>query len=326
MKRRSLLLAIGTTAAVTAFVGPRSLGQPARAPRRVALLTVSTTASFASSLQAIRDGFGEHGLVEGQDIVIDVRYANGRAQELPRLATELAALAPAVIIATGTQATDAALAAVVDVPIVSLGDLVATGHTTQLGRPTGQVTGVSFLPAHLNVKRMELLAELLPKGSAVLVLADPRLLPGAMQAVEAAGRSLGLTMHATYARSAAEIEAAFVTARRLRVAGINVLNSPFLSAEHARIVKLAASAKLPAIYQWPETAREGGLIGYGPSLTAMFRQLAGFASRIVKGAKPSDLPVEQPVRFELVINLKTARALDIRVPQSLLVRADEVIR
>lgn len=326
MKRRSLLLSIGATPLVTAFLGPRCLGQSARTPRHVALLTVATEANFASSLQAVRDGFGEHGLVEGQDIVIDVRYANGRAQELPRLATELAASAPAAIIATGAQATDAALAAVADVPIVALGDLVAAGHATRLGRPSGRVTGVSFLPTLLNVKRLELLAELLPRNSAVLILADPRPLPGAMQAVEAAGRSLGLTTHAAYARSTVEIEAAFAAARRLRVAGINVLNSPFLSAEHTRIVQLAAGARLPAIYQWPETAREGGLIGYGPSLTAMFRQLAGFASRIVKGATPADLPIEQPVRFELVINLKTARALDIRVPQSLLVRADEVIR
>ena len=114
--------------------------------------------------------------------------------------------------------------------------------------------------------------------------------------------------------------------RRLRVAGINVLNSPFLSAESARIIQLAASAKLPAIYQWPESARDGGLMGYGPSLTGMFRQLAGFVSRILHGAKPGDLPVEQPTRFELTINLKTARAIGITIPQSLLLRADEVIQ
>jgi putative ABC transport system substrate-binding protein len=132
-------------------------------------------------------------------------------------------------------------------------------------------------------------------------------------------------MHAAYARSDVEIESAFVAARKLRVAGINVLNSPFLSSEHARIIKLSAHARLPAIYQWPETAREGGLIGYGPSLSAMFRQLAGFASRILNGTKPGDLPIEQPTRFELVLNMTTARALGIRFPQSLLTRADEVI-
>ena len=264
-------------------------------------------------------------LIEGPDFAIDVRYGKGRAQDLPRLAAELAALDPLVIIATGKQATDAALAVNRKVPIVSLGDLVAAGHATQLGRPNGLVTGISFLPAPLNAKRLELLAELLPKGSSVMNLADPRLLAGTMEAVDTAGRSLGLKLHAAYAGTAVEIDQAFAAARKLRVAGINVMNSPFLSAEHARIVKLAADARLPVIYQWPETAREGGLIGYGPSLTAMFRQLAGIASRIVAGASPGDVPIEQPVRFELVINLKTARALGIQIPPVLLARADELI-
>lgn len=258
MKRRSLLLSMGATALGAAIAGPRVLGQAAKEARRVALLTVSTEASFASPLQAVRDGLRERGHVEGRDIVVDIRYADGRAKELFRLAAELAALRPVVIIALGSSATDAALAAAADVPIVSLGDLVAAGHATQLARPGGRVTGVSFLPTPLNAKRLELLAELLPKGSAVLNLADLSPLLGSMQSVEAAGRSLGLVMHAAYARTPAEIETAFVAARRLRVAGVNVLNSPFLSAEHARIIQLAAGAKLPAIYQWLETARGGG--------------------------------------------------------------------
>jgi putative ABC transport system substrate-binding protein len=289
-------------------------------------LTVSTEASFAGSLKVVRDGLREHGLVEGQDVVIDVRYGNGRTQILSSLAAELAGLRPAVIIALGAAATDAALSTGGDVPIVSLGDLVARGYATDLGRPASRVTGISFLPAPLNVKRLELLAELLPKGSAILNLADLRPLPGAMQAVEDAGRALGLVTHAAYANTPAEIESAFLTARKLRVAGVNVLNSPFLSAESATIIRLAANARLPAIYQWPETAREGGLIGYGPSITAMFRQLADYASRILNGAKPTELPIEQPKRFELCINLKTAKALGLAIPQSLLVRADEVIR
>ena len=320
MKRRTLVLAMGA-----ALAGPRALGQAAKEPRRVALLSVATEASFASSLQAVRDGLRERGHVEGRDIVVDIRYADGRAQELPRLAAELAALKPTVIIALGTLATDAALAAAADAPIVSLGDLVAAGHAAQLGRPGGRVTGISFLPSPLNAKRLGLLAELLPKGSAVLNLGDPNS-PIGMQSVEAAGHSLGLVLHAAYASTPAEIDAAFARARKLRVVGINVLNSPFLSAEHARIIQLAASAKLPAIYQWPETARDGGLMGYGPSLTAMFRQLAGFASRILNGAKPGDLPIEQPTTFELVINLKAAKALGLPIPQSLLLRTDEVIQ
>lgn len=329
MRRRSIVLATGTTAlgstlgSVSVFGQPA--GQTAKKLRRVGLLTPSDEASFAGRLQAVLGGLSEQGFVAGREIAFDARYASGRPQELTRLAAELAALKPAVIIALGASATNAALAAAAGVPIVSLGDLVAAGHATQLARPDRGVTGVSFLPALLNAKRLELLAELLPRGSAVLNLVDQSPLPGAIQMVEDAARLLGLVTHLAKANSRAEIEAAFTSARRLRVAAVNVLNSPFLHAQRARIIELAASARLPAIYQWPETARDGGLMGYGPSVTTMFRQLGGYAARILDGAKPADLPIEQPTRFELVINLKTARALGITIPRLLRLRAEEVI-
>jgi putative ABC transport system substrate-binding protein len=319
-----LLLTASAAALGTAFVVRRALGQTGRESRHIGVLTSSTEASTASSLQAFRDGLRERGLVEGRDVAVAIRYAGGRADELPRLAAELAALKPAVFVAYGTAATEAALAAAPEVPVVSLGDLVAAGHAAELGRPGGRVTGVGFLPSALNAKRLELLAGLLPKGSAVLNLGDPNS-PVGTQSVEAAGRSLGLMLHAAYASTPAEIDSAFAAARKLGVAGINVLNSPFLYGNRARMFELAASAKLPAIYQWPEAADEGGLMAYGPRLTAMQRQLARLVSRILDGAKPSDLPVEQPTKFELVINLKTAKALGITLPQALLLRADEVI-
>ena len=324
MKRRRLLLGMGSSALIV----PAAFGQTNPPPRRIGVLSVSTEASFASSLQALRGGLRDRGHAEGRDIAIEVRYAQGRAQELPRLAAELAALKPVVIIAPGPAATDAALAATAALatPVVSLGDLVAWGHAAQLGHPAGRVTGISFLPFPLNAKRLELLAQTLPRGSAVLNLAELQARPEAMQQVEDAGHALGLVTHVAYARTVDEIDAAFAAARRLRVAGVNVLNSPFLYNLRAHIFQLAASAKLPAIYQWPAAAREGGLMGYGPSLEAMTRQLAGYASRILGGAKPADLPIEQPTRFELVINLKTARALGITIPQSLLLRADEVVQ
>lgn len=325
MKRRSLLLAAAPVTLGGAQLVSHARAQSTPAPRRVAVLTVSTEIAFASSLQGLRDGLRAHGHAEGADIVIDVRHAGGRAQELPRLAAELAALQPALIVATGAAATQAALGATTDVPIVSLGDLVAAGHAAQLSRPGGRVTGVSFLPAPLNAKRLELLATVLPKGSAVLNLADPNSVVS-MQSVEAAGRSLGLVLHAASAVTPAQIDAAIRGARQLHVAGINVLNSPFLSFHHARIIALAAEVRLPAIYQWPESARAGGLMGYGPSLTAMFRQLAGYASRLLAGAKAADLPVEQPTRFELIVNLATAKELGLAIPPSLLLRADEVLR
>ena len=326
-KRRSLLLATTSTALLGGFGAQPSRAQPGQVAQRIGYLTVGGVAGASAGVQGFREGLRERGHVEGRDVVLDVRFAEGRTQDLPRLAAELAALKPAVIIAPG-QATDAALAATATLatPIVSLGDLVASGYAVQLGRPGGRVTGVSFLPFPLNAKRLELLALTLPRGSAVLNLAELQALPEAIRMVEDAGRSLGLVTHAAYARSAAEIDVAFVAARRLRVAGVNVLNSPFLYNLRAHIFQLAASAKLPAIYQWPDAAREGGLMAYGPSLEAMNRQLAGYASRILAGARVADLAVEQPTRFELVINLKTARALGLTIPQSLLLRADEVVQ
>ena len=327
MQRRSWMLATAGPALLAGVAAPPSRAQPGQVAQRIGYLTAGN-AALNAGVQAFRDGLRERGHVEGRDVVLDVRYAEGRAQDLPRLAAELAALKPAVMIAPGPSATDAALAATATLatPIVSLGDLVASGHAQQLARPGGRVTGVSFLPFPLNAKRLELLAQTLPKGSAVLNLADLHALPEAMKIVEDAGRGLGLVTHAAYANTAAEIDAAFAAARRLRVAGVNVLNSPFLYNLRAHIFQLAASAKLPAIYQWPDAAREGGLMAYGPSLDAMIRQLAGYASRILKGAKPADLPIEQPTKFELVINLKTAKALGLAIPQALLLRADEVVQ
>ncbi len=204
--------------------------------------------------------------------------------------------------------------------------MTAAGLATEFGRPDSGVTGISFLSSSLDAKRLQLLAELLPKGSAVLNISDPSARTGAERSIQAAGRSLGLVLHTVDARTTGEIGKAFVTAAKLRVAGINVLSSPLLNANRTRIIELAAAAKLPAIYQWPETAEEGGLMGYGPRLTVVYRQLAVFVSRILQGAKPADLPIEQPTKIELAINMKTAKSLGLSIPQSLLLRADEVIQ
>lgn len=327
MKRRSWLLAITSTTLVGRLAAQPTRAQPGNELQRIGYLTVGGVAGTSAGVQEFREGLRERGHVEGRDVMLDVRFAEGRAQELPRLAAELAALKPVVIIAPG-QAADAALAATATLatPIVSLGDLVASGYAVQLGRPGGRVTGISFLPFPLNAKRLELLAQTLPRGSTVLNLAGLQPRPEAMRMVEDAGHALGLVTHAAFANTAAEIDAAFAAARSLRVAGVNVLNSPFLYNLRAHIFQLAASAKLPAIYQWPDAAREGGLMAYGPSLHAMNRQLAGYASRILGGAKAADLPIEQPTRFELVINLGTAKALGLTIPKALLLRADEVIQ
>ena len=272
-KRRSWLLATAGSTLLGRFAAQPSRAQPGQVVQRIGYLTAGGATSNPAGLQALREGLRERGHVEGRDIVLDVRYAEGRVQDLPRLAAGLAALKPVVIIAPGPATTDAALAAtaMLATPVVSLGDLVASGHAAQLGRPGGRVTGISFLPFPLNAKRLELLAQTLPQGSAVLNLADRQPLPEAIRLVEDAGHALGLVTHVAYASTADEIDAAFAAARRLRVAGVNVLNSPFLYNLRAQIFQLAASAKLPAIYQWPDAAREGGLMAYGPSLEAMNR-------------------------------------------------------
>ena len=325
MKRRSMLLATGAASLTGALVVRPTFGQPAKGPPRVGVLGIGASATGGTTSQEIRDALRERGFVDGRNIVVEVRWTGGRTEGLPRLAAELAALKPAVIVTYGPQATQAALTADRVVPVVALlGDAVE--YAGQLARPGGRVTGISFLATPLNEKRLELLAELLPKGSAVLHLAEPHPDSSRMVSVETATRSLGLMSHAAYASTPEEIETAFATARRLRVSGINVLASPFLNSNRVRIIDLAAKAQLPAIYQWPQSALDGGLMAYGPSLNAMTRQLVAFVLRILGGAKPGDLPIEQPTKFELVINLKTAKALGLTIPQSLLLRADEVIQ
>ena len=327
MNRRTLWLAPAAAALGAALAMPRAHGQTGQALRRVGVLRIGNPAVSATSLQELIDALRQQGFVDGRDIVLEARSADGRTEGLARLAAELAALKPAVIVAYGPQATQAALAASPDAPVVAiLGEFVALGFAATLARPGGRVTGVNFLGTPLNAKRLELLAEALPKGSAVLNLGDPvtRSTP-LVEGIAATASTLGLVSHAAYASTPLEIDAAFATARRLRVAGVNVLGSPFLDSHRARIIDLAAKARLPAIYQWPRTAREGGLMAYGPSAGVIDQQLAMYVVRILNGAKAGDLPIEQPTRFELVINLKTAKALGLTIPRTLLLRADEVI-
>ena len=306
---------------------PRAQGQPRKELRRVGVLLVGNPAASAAGAQDLIDALQQHGVVDGRDIVVDARSADGRIEGFARLAAELAALNPAVIVTYGPQATQAALAARPDAPVVALIGESLAGFAATLARPGGRVTGVSIPNTALNAKRLELLSELLPKGSTVLNLGFPGALSlSLVDGIAATASALGLVSHAATASTALEIDAAFATASRLRMAGVNVLGSPFLHNQRMRMIELAAKARLPAIYEWPVAAREGGLMAYGPSLSAMSRQLATHVVRILNGAKASDLPIELPTRFELVINLKTAKALGLALPQSLLLRADEVIQ
>lgn len=309
-----------------ALAVPAGVARSQSAVRRVAILSPGSAATASATFQAFKAALRELGHVEGRDVEVEISYAEGREPAFAPLAAKIAARRPAVIVAPGTVTVEAARKAAPGVPIVTLvGDIVGTGFTAMLSQPGSGITGVSFQAASLDPKRLELLATLLPKGSAVLNLTDSSARAGSHVALGDAGRALGLMLHAVEARTAEEIDAAFDAARKLGVKGINVLTSPFLNVQRARIIKLAAAARLPAIYQWPETAEEGGLLGYGPRLVEIYRQLAVYVSRILKGASPAELPVEQPKKYELVINRRTARAAGIAIPQTLLLRADRVV-
>jgi putative ABC transport system substrate-binding protein len=297
------------------------------APHRVGVLAPVAQPTLGEVLQVLHEGLRAQGLEPGRDVLIEVRHSDQPARDLDALAVELAAWKPTVVAALGPAATERMLnaTAAAPMPIVSFGDLVAAGHADQLGRPGGRVTGLSFLPLALNAKRLELLAELLPRGSVVLNLTDPTTLREAVASIEQPARQLGVIALTRHVATAAEVDRVFALAPAQRVAGINVLASPFLHGLRALIIEQALRARLPTIFQWPETAREGGLLGYGPSYVAMSRQLVGYVVRILRGAKPSDLPIEQPTKIELAVNLRTARAIGVTLPRTLLLRADEVI-
>jgi len=279
--------------------------------------------TFTDPLRAYMQALG---YVEGRNIVFDVRYADGKVDRLPTLAAELVAQGPAVITTFGDATGLAVKAATTSVPIVSMSeDLVRANLVTNMRQPGGNVTGVSIMGTELDAKRLELLAELLPARSAVLLLADPTTHRESRPALDATAAPLGLTLREAVVGTPDQIERSLREAKDGGVKGVNVLSSALLFALRGRIINLAAELGLPTIYQWPETADEGGLIAYGPSLRSAFRQVTTLVDKVLKGAKPGDIPVEQPTRFSLVINLKAASTLGLTVPPLTLLRADRVV-
>jgi putative ABC transport system substrate-binding protein len=317
MRRRAAIAALGAALATATALSLRA------APARVGVLGISDVVS--GLVAVLRTRLRELGLEDGRDVEFVVRSGRAAVAGLDGMMAELLALDPAVIVASGLAAVRAAHEATRNVPIVALsGDLVEAGLVRSFAQPGGNITGVSFVGAELNAKRLEILAELLPRPATVLILTDPQSgtpLPD----LEGTARVLAIELVVAEASDPAQIEQALTNAAARRIAGINVLASPILNAHNRRIVELAAGLRLPAIFQWPENAMEGGLIAYGPSLVAMYAKLAELVARILRGARPHEVPVERPLRFELVINLRAARALGLTIPPSLLARADEVI-
>jgi putative tryptophan/tyrosine transport system substrate-binding protein len=266
------------------------------------------------------------GYVEGRNIAFDVRYADGKVDRLPALAAELVSQQPAVIATFGDATALAAKGATTTIPIVSMSeDLVRAKIVTSMRQPEANITGVSIMGTELDAKRLEILAELLPSRSNVLLLADPTTHRESRPAMDAAAAAMGLTLREAIVGTPEQIEHSLHEAKNGGATAVNVLSSALLFALRAHIISLAAELGLPAMYQWPETADEGGLIAYGPSLRGAFRQVTADVDKILRGAKPGDIPVEQPTRFSLVINLKTANTLGLIVPPPTLLRADRVV-
>jgi putative ABC transport system substrate-binding protein len=283
--------------------------------------------------EAFLQGLRDLGYVEGRNFVIEYRSHEGKVERFPALAAELVALKVDVIVATGTGHTLAAKQATKTIPIVftALADPVTSGLVTSLARPGGNVTGVSFLAPELVGKRLELLKQAVPGVRRVAVLWPPGDVPertakDMLRGAELAARALGLRLQLVEARGPADFDLAFSEMTTERADALSVLTGAMLFTERRRLVDLAEKNRLPAVYPWREGADAGGLMAYGPNVADLYRRAATYVDKILKGAKPGDLPVEQPTKFELVINLKTAKAIGLTIPQSVLVRADQIIQ
>jgi putative ABC transport system substrate-binding protein len=290
-------------------------------------------ATMAQLSEAFRQGLRDLGYVEGRNVVIEYRDAAGKYERLPALAAELVALKVDVIVVTNTPAALAAKQATRTIPIVLawVGDAVGSGLVTSLAWPGGNVTGLSVLLPELVGKRLELLTQAVPGVSRVAVLWQPGVLgertdKDMLKEAEVAARALGVRPQLVEARGPEDFDRAFSDMTRARADAVIVQATNVFFIERRRLVDLAAKNRLPTMYIAREFVDAGGLMSYGPNVADLFRRAATYVDKILKGAKPGDLPVEQPTKFELVINLKTAKALGLTIPQSLLLRADEIIQ
>ena len=298
-------------------------------PPRIGLLRTTSQDKRDPGASGLRLGLRELGYVEGQTIQIEYRWAEGRPDQVSRLAADLVRARVALIVTGGEQAIFAARQATTTIPIVmgASNDAVQTGLVTSLARPGGNITGMTILSPDLSRKRLQLLKEVLPRATRVAVLSNPAY-PGTaieLRATRAAAEELGLKLEIVESSSQADLSAA-VQAARERADALLPLGDPFFTAHRRMIAGLAAKHGLPGVYYWKEFVEAGGLMSYGPNLTEMYRRAASYVDKILKGARPADLPVEQPTRYEFTINLGAAKALRLDIPQAALVRADVVLQ
>jgi len=296
---------------------------------RVGVLASSTEANFGPSVQVFRKALHAAGWVEGRNLALDVRYPGDQYARLQELATELVKLRVDVLASLGTPATLAAKRTTTTIPIVmeSLSDVVSTGLVPNLARPGGNITGVSGFAPELSGKRLELIREILPQANRIAALANranPVTIP-ILRATESAAQQMRMKLHVIDVRQPAQLGPAFETVRRERADALVLVADPLLFSERPQIVQLAALHRVPTIYEFRLFPEAGGLLSYGPLAQERFQRMAVYVDRILRGARPGELPIEQPTKFELVINLKTAKALGLTIPPSVLGRADHVI-
>jgi putative tryptophan/tyrosine transport system substrate-binding protein len=298
-------------------------------PRHIGVLLVSFSPE-SKEAQRFLEGLRDAGYVEGRDVVVEWRYANGDYARVPELAADLLQRKVDVIVVQSTPAAQAVKRATSTIPIVvaSVADPVGSGLVENLAHPGGNVTGLSLMSTELNTKRLQLLKETLPRLTRVAVLWNPatRWHSKAIQDLKAAAPSLSIELSVVSARSPEEIGPAISSASRAHSRALYVLEDAFFFTHRTTLFKLASQARLPTMYGLRQYVDAGGLMSYGASYEDLFRRSAGYVDKILKDAKPGDLPIEQPTKFELVVNLKTAKALGITIPESIMLRADEVIR
>jgi putative ABC transport system substrate-binding protein len=329
MKRRHFIAALGSAGFVAGYRPLAGLAQPSAMPV-IGFLSARSATDSAKLVTAFRRGLEESGFSEGRNLSVDYRFAEGRLDRLPELAAELVRRAVTVLVAVGgAPAAVAAKAATSTIPIAfAIGsDPVALGLAASLSRPGGNATGMTIISAELAPKRLGLLRELVPSAAAFAALVNPRTPEGRVQSsdIRAAAQALGLKMRILETSDEKEIESAFATLARDKPDALLVGSDPVFDVNRDKVVALVNAAAIPAIYQFRDFAVAGGLMSYDPDIADAYRQIGVYAGKILKGAQPADLPIQQPTKFQLVINLKTAKTLGLDVPANLLARADEVI-
>jgi putative tryptophan/tyrosine transport system substrate-binding protein len=323
MKRRVFVLVLSG-----GLIAARAVRAQQRAMPVVGLLGNGSPDTSPWIVTAIHKGLADTGYVEGRNLSTEYRWADGRYDRLPALAAELVNRQVDVIIASGPGIA-AAKGATPTIPIVFFGggDLVANGLIASLAHPGGNLTGISIFDRELDPKRLQLLSELVPQTDPIALLVNPNFYTAqnVMRDLQEAARGIGRQLSILRASSEGEIDMAMATAVQHHIGGIVIASDPLFNNRAVQLVALAAHHAVPVIYEWRETAEAGGLISYGPSRSGAMHQVGVYVGRVLAGAKPADLPIQQPTRFELVVNLKTAKALGLTIPQSILGRADEVI-